>query len=116
MITVEDIDAVINDIKYGGDGLDPLLLAVEYLTKAKGWTQKVELADAIIATFNEELPFEEMLQIYKGQEYTRKRYEIYRNLMKKAEKLKAIKNLLYDANITEFHKIDQLKEILEVEA
>ena len=42
MITIEDIENVIHRIRYGGDGLDPLMLAVEYLTVAKGWKLKAE--------------------------------------------------------------------------
>lgn len=47
MITVEDIENVIHRIRYGGEGLDPLRLAIEYLTKAKDWKKKAEKLEAI---------------------------------------------------------------------
>ena len=94
MVTVEDIDAVIHRIRYGGDGLDPLILAVEYLTAAKDWKKKAELADAIIDTFNEEFSIEEVLQLYKGKNHYAKRYAQLRELVRKAQKLEAIKQIL----------------------
>lgn len=49
----EDIDAVIKRIRYHGDGLDAMLLAVEYLTKAKRWKAKAEKFDAFKRLYDE---------------------------------------------------------------
>ena len=65
MITVEDIEKVIHCIRYGGAGLDVQLLAVEYLSKARGWKKKAEFADLIMASFNEELPPEKAIEVFR---------------------------------------------------